>query len=73
MVIKQSLAPVSNNPFNFTPFIVISTDEGLRNPTLHNPGFDSSDAANNVLSDDFLEFLLKILHNIQTICLHYLS
>ena len=56
---KQSLAPVSNKPFNFTPLIVIFIDEGLRTPTLHNPGFDFLDAANIVLSDDCLDFLQR--------------
>ena len=47
VIINQSLAPVSNNPLNCTPFIVMLINEGLRTLALH--------------STEFLEFDNKIL------------
>ena len=51
VVIKQSLAPVSNNPLKCTPFIVMFINEGLRTLALHSTELEFFNAVSKELSE----------------------
>ena len=51
VVIKQSLAPVSNNPLKCTPFISILINEGLRTLALHSTELEFFNAVSKESSE----------------------